>query len=435
MMQIKPNIDNTFQCPNCEATASIVNDIELHATYSLADCKCGHCKLEFLQTLPIGHCVNDRVSVRKSDDHVYGGSNPDFWVTSSLRKSRAGMRNKEVTVRKIVHESRKEVVVLNTLDYLYGHVLLKLYNYQHHLRNNLELGLIVIVPKAFEWLVPAEASEAWIVDLSLGELAFEHPSLTAFIKNEFQRYDKIWLSHAWSHPDFTKIDMKQMTGIAPFNLDFYTSEIPTFTFVLREDRWWLKSKFGYWMYRVGRRVQSIRKMLYRAVSSQQEALVRQAIREVRRQIPEARFFVTGIGNNKGFEGLALDTRTRNVNEEKELEWCRVYSHSHVVIGFHGSNMLLPTAFSAGCVEILPEDRYGNMLQDISVRYNDRRQSFFYRFSDQYSRPASVAAKAVAMIRDYEEFTTGMCVNQYKDKSGSSNLKHTAPDVLETTEGK
>jgi hypothetical protein len=76
-------------------------------------------------------------------------------------------------------------------------------------------------------------------------------------------------------------------------------------------------------------------------------------------------------------------------------------------------MLLPTAFAAGCVEILPLDRFGNMVQDISVRYNDRKQLFFYRFADEYASPKSVAAKAVAIITDFKEYNTNMCKNIYQ----------------------
>ncbi|HMJ67694.1 MAG TPA: hypothetical protein VK508_02300 [Cyclobacteriaceae bacterium] len=419
MIEIKPATANFFRCPECSTGEPFIAGIEVHSIYTLGDCKCRNCELEFYQTLAVGHCINDHVSVRKSDGKVYPGLNPDFWLIDTLTKAHRGKRNGNVSVRKIVHEARKEVIVLNTLDYLYGHVLLKLFNYQHHLRNNPGVGLVVIVPKSFEWLVPAEASEAWIVDLSLGELAYEHQALSDFFNEEFKRFDRIWFSMAWSHPDLTSVDIKRMTGIAPFNLEFYTKETPAITFVLREDRWWLRSPLGYWLYRAGRRFKNLRKAFYGMVSGQQERLVHDAIDTIRKKLPEAKFYITGIGEPKGFEGLATDARSTKVNEEKELEWCRIYSHSHVVVGFHGSNMLLPTAFSAGCVEILPEDRYGNILQDISVRYSDRRQGFFYRFADQYSKPSSVASKVVSMIVDYDEFHRNMCRNQYGQNEPAS----------------
>jgi hypothetical protein len=414
MIEIKPFTENSFYCPECNAVAPTILGTQLHSVYTLADCKCRNCGLEFYQTLPVGHSIDDNVSVRKSDGRIYTDVDPNFWLSDVVKKAKSESRSKDVSVRKIIHEEKKEVVVLNTLDYLYGHVLLKLYNYQYYLRR--DVGLVVIIPRAFEWLAPAEASEIWIVDLPLSELAYEHPSLTEFIGNEFKRFEKIWLSKAWSHPDFTQIDMKSMTGISPFNLEHFTKEQPTFTFVLREDRWWLGSPLSYWLYRLGRRFKKAKSLCYRLVTDRQEKLAVETMTIIRKEIPDARFFVTGLGKKKGFGKLAMDSRTLKVDEEKELEWCRIYAHSHIVIGFHGSNMLLPTAFAAGCIEVLPNDRLGNFLQDISVRYSDRRQSFFYRFVDQYAKPSSVAAKAVSMVRDYPSFYNNMCRNQYHDNA-------------------
>jgi hypothetical protein len=416
MIEIKPTVENFFRCPECDSGDPVIVGVRIHSIYTLGDCKCRLCGAEFYQTFPIGHCVNDYVSVNKTTGKVSPGIKPDFWLVNTLRNAHRGSRSKQVAVKKIVNETKREVIVLNCLDYLYGHVLLKLFNYQYHLRNNPGIGLVVIVPRAFEWLIPAEASEAWVVDLSLGELAYEYSTLASFFNEELKRFDRVWLSTAWSHPDLATVDIKRLTGIAPFNLDFYNKQNPTITFVVREDRWWLRSRVGYWLYRAGRRFPKIRKALYGMISWQQEQLVKGAIRHIRKDLPNARFFITGLGKSANFEGLVTDARTTTVNEEKELEWCRIYSHSHVVVGFHGSNMLLPTAFSAGCVEILPEDRYGNILQDIAVRYSDRRQAFFYRFAEQYSNPSSVAAKVVAMIRDYDEFNKNMCRNQYGNQA-------------------
>jgi hypothetical protein len=75
-------------------------------------------------------------------------------------------------------------------------------------------------------------------------------------------------------------------------------------------------------------------------------------------------------------------------------------------------MLLPTALAAGCVEILPDERHPNLVQDISVRYNDRKQLFFYRFADEHATTKSVADKAIAIIRDFADFDRNMCRNIY-----------------------
>ena len=61
------------------------------------------------------------------------------------------MKDKQVEIRKIVYKECENVIILNTLDYLYGHVLLKLYNALHHIDNHKDAGLIIIIPKMFEW--------------------------------------------------------------------------------------------------------------------------------------------------------------------------------------------------------------------------------------------------------------------------------------------
>ena len=148
---------------------------------------------------------------------------------------------------------------------------------------------------------------------------------------------------------------------------------------------------------------------------------------IKEKIPDVKFYVVGLGGAEGFNGHAKDQRYREVNAAIERSWCKIYSKSHVVIGIHGSNMLLPTALAAGCVEILPEDRYGNMIQDISVRYNDRKQLFFYRFADQFANADAVANKAIGIINHYETYNANMCKNTYRNPSAMTSL-HQVGDV-------
>src|SRR5690606_24335798 len=124
------------------------------------------------------------------------------------------------------------------------------------------------------------------------------------------------------------------------------------------------------------------------------------------------FGITGLGKGGSLSRWASDRRAVKITPEIEREWCRMYAQSHVVIGIHGSNMLLPTAHAAGGVEVLMQDRYRNIVQDLSVRYNDRRHLLFYRFVDQYAAPSSVAAKVVAIYRNYETCYRNCVLNQH-----------------------
>jgi hypothetical protein len=134
------------------------------------------------------------------------------------------------------------------------------------------------------------------------------------------------------------------------------------------------------------------------------------MRLIREQVPGVQFTVVGLDRPGGFEGMAEDLRTERMTVERELDWCRAYARSQVVVGVHGSNMLLPTAFAAGAVEILPTDRHGNIVQDIFVRYTDRMQLFLYRFVREHATPAEVADHCVAMLRDQGTYHRNMCVH-------------------------
>lgn len=411
MIQLKPKVENHFTCPECKATLPDVNDVLVYSIHIMADCRCNKCNLQFYQIFPVGHNVQGQVSIEKKNGKVYRGMETESWLFDAVVKAHQFTRKEDVKIEKIVFRHCEEVLILNTLDYLYGHVLLKLYNALHHLDKQKNLGLILIIPKMFEWLIPAGCAEAWVVDLKLGELAYNQQSIQKFFSDQFGRFSSVYLSKAYSHPDFTTIDISRLTGVKPFDLAEFRNRRPTITFILREDRWWHPSRLDYWFFRVCRKLK-ILSWGSRILTHRQNRLVKRTIRLIRKKMPDAEFLIAGLGKTGHFTGYAADRRETVINAAIEMLWCGIYAKSHVVVGVHGSNMLLPTALAAGCVEILPEERYGNMVQDISVRYSDRRQLFFYRFGDQYSGPRAVAAKVGGMIDHYDEYHRNMCLNLY-----------------------
>jgi hypothetical protein len=412
MIQLKPKIENKFLCPECGSDAPMIRDVVIQTLHVMAACVCGGCGFEFSQAFPVGHQADDLLSFCNTTGKYYKEERTESWLLDSLVKARTGIRKDDVQIERIVFRHCERVVILNTLDYLYGHVLLKLYNAFYHLDNQPQFGLILIIPKMFQWLIPAGCAEAWIVDLKLSELAFHHESIEHFVAHQFERFETIYVSKAYSHPDVAAVDIARLTKVQPFDLAGFSTRKPVVTFVLREDRWWFHSRLDYCFYRVCRKL-GILGWGSRVLSDRQNQLIRRTMRKIRKRLPDVDFHVVGVGRRGSFRGYATDRRAIRVDDAVEFEWCGVYAKSHVIIGVHGSNMLLPTALAAGCVEVLPEERYGNMVQDVSVRYADRRQLFFYRFADQYARPGSVAGKAVGMITHYDSFYRNMCVNLYR----------------------
>jgi hypothetical protein len=409
MIELKPRTENHFHCPECRSAYPLIKEILIQSVCTTADCTCRSCGFQFYQTFPISHTIDNPLSIGKLNHRFYPDKYTQPWLFDSVLKSTVAMQKQLVSVSKIVYKEVKEVVILNTLDFLYGHVLLKLYNAMYHLDHQKELGLIIIIPKMFAWLIPKGCAEVWVVDLKLNELISGYQSIQTFISIEFKRFDKIYLSRAYSHPDTSGVNIARLTGVKPFDLKLYTKHKPIVTFVLREDRWWYSSRVDYWFYRICRKLRIKGNVI---LSARQNRLVKKTIAHIKERLTDAKFCVVGLGRTGTFNGSAWDERVTSVTNSAETTWCQLYARSHVVIGVHGSNMLLPTALAAGCVEILPQDRYGNMVQDISVRYDDRRQLFFYRFADQYSSPKSIAAKVIAMVGDYNMYYKNMCRNVY-----------------------
>jgi len=427
MIRIKPTPEVEVTCPKCSRAAT-VHKITIYTIFTLADCRCQNCDFGFYQTLAHGHTVINTITIDKSDNKLIGDD--ESWLPAALLKVLNGERQKKISINKIIYERHARVVILNALDFLYGHVLLKLYNALYHLDHHKDVGLVLIIPKSFEWLVPKGCAEVWIVDVKLSELCYGHASIRQFISLELERFETVYLSKAYSHPDFTTINISRLTGVNPFDLETFSRQRQTITFVLREDRWWLKGRLSYWFYRVCRKMNVLR-IGSQILSSRQNNLVKKTIRCIQAKWPDANFHITGLGSVGTFRGYAHDRRKTTVNESIEGDWCRIYAQSHLVIGVHGSNMLLPTAHAAGCIEILPEDRYGNIVQDISVRYADRRQLYFYRFANQYASPRAVANMAIATIENFDVFEKNMCRNLYSRQKNHHPVARPQDDIYAT----
>jgi hypothetical protein len=413
MIELKPNPYNYFKCPECKNTHIHFRCVLIEGVHVVGEYSCENCGLDFYQLFPVGHSVGSPVAYGKYNGKLYDDENG--WVSVGLADYFKSMKSDVVEFKKKVFKKYKKVIILNALDFLYGHCLLKLLNVQHHLDEERELGVVVIIPKIFEWLVPEGCAEVWIADIKLSELLYRHSSINNSVTTELSRFDEVYFSEAFSHPDFSKIDIERFTGVRPFNISRFNAVPKRVCFILREDRWWLKNILNFRVFQLLRKL-GLQGWAQRYMVHQQSQLIKRTITLIRKQIPfPIEFSIAGVGNAGTFNGFASDYRSNKVTKEVEIAWCEIYAASHLVIGVHGSNMILPTAFAAGCIEILPEDRYANIVQDLSVKYPDRRQLFLYRFVNQFARPKQIAAHVISVFKDYELFNKNMCVNQFKEE--------------------
>ena len=401
MIELKPNVYKAFKCPECKNGEVAVQNVVFQGIHVLADICCSGCKDEFYIDFPSGQGLYTPVSLRKSDCKLYASDNLK-WFSEPLLNSYRKKDERAVRIEKKVYSAAKEVILLNCLDYLYGHVLLKLLNAQDYLEQHPDKGLIIVIPSSFEWLIPKGAAEVWLVHIALKESLSWFTNLEIFIRDELKRFEKVYLSLAFSHPSPSKIKIENFVKKVPFQINSFSEIAPTVTFILREDRVIFRSRIEKIMWAVLHRLGILRS--FRGFyGRRQKGFIEKVCSKLVKLIPNIEISIVGIGKKTKWPKYIHDFRETHISTDVELNWCRIYARSHTVIGIHGSNMLIPTALAASFIEILPQERWGNIIQDILAPYTGRELLFRGRFVPEYSSSSSLALLVKHMISGYENF--------------------------------
>ena len=400
-IQIKPEIRFDLRCPACVAVGPHPNHVLFLGMHTLADCHCGACGLNFYHTLPVGHALLFPVAFTRYPRQDYYPPRAGGWFAQPLLDSFFKHAPVEAALYKIVYRTCDQVILLNCLDNCYGHALLKLLNAQPCLDRlaATETGLVVIVPRFMRWLVPEGVAEVWSVDLPLRELNRWIQSFDSFVRTELERFSRVWICPANTHPDSTGIDLERFTRTKRFDLSRFYDQTPRVTFVCREDRFWLRYPWEGFIWRGCvklRKTEWVRPWLVR----RQNRLVARTSQLIARGLPGVRFTAVGLGRTGGFPPGIADRRTGAMTDELEKKWCRIYAESHLISGVHGSHLLLPTALAAGFVEILPRHKIDHLAEDVTLAYTNRYRPFLGRFLDEFASPRLVARHACSMIKNF-----------------------------------
>ncbi len=358
--------------------------------------------MDFYRTFPIKHARHFSLAFAKNQRQTFVPPGVGPWLYQPLFDSYYSDQKTSVPIRKIVCRKYAKAVILNCLDYLYGHVLLQLLNAQMHLETTPDIGLIVIVPKNLTWLVPAGVAEIWEVDAPLSAFKNRIENLDAFVKGELPRFDEVYLSEAFIQPDWNTVDISLFTKTPRFELEGFYRKPFQITFLWREDRCWLNTKPEDFLWKAAFKLKLLDRTGFYFLWRQKRLFTKTASL-IHRKLPDARFVVTGIGRKQKFPGFFQDCRQTQPSTETERSWCRLYAESHLVIGVHGSGLLLPSALAAGFIELLPRHRLANFGEGTATNYADRRQAFLGRFLDIFAKPELVAAHAVQMLKGFGFF--------------------------------
>ncbi len=392
-------------CPLCGTQVKGDSDYLFLGMYFLVRQRCPSCKESYLQTLPIGHAREFPLSLSEDGGKMINENHVPSWWGDPLLDMFKDKKQTELPISKKVLRKANRVVLLNCLDDCYGHVFWKLLNADRHLKQPY-IGLILIIPSSFMWLVPEGVAELWVVDTPLHRLSMAIENLDAFLKEEIKRFDEVYLSKAYVHLDHTQVDISKFIKTKRFDLNEFEKRRPQITFIMREDRFWLANQFDEFLYKACIKFKWLSRFKSYFIFKQNRLFNRTA-NTLKEKIPDSNIIATGLGVSGRLNKNIVDRRVEQIDLEMEKKWCDIYAQSHIVFGVHGSNMIIPTSLAAGFVNILPHYKIDNISEDIAFSSNTRYTLFLGRHLAAFSRPGLVVRHMISMIKLFPQVKNNM----------------------------
>ncbi len=387
MIPLHPHPRSTHVCPYCKVELDVEGWL-IPGMRNLADAGCPACSRRFFGELPAGHAVHTPLLLEAGTGTVHGAPASHWsarWLADAYRNRSSAPVALEVEER----EPIRGAVLLNCIDGLYGHTLLKLLNAQAELARGDGRSLVVLIPRIARWLVPDGVAGIWTADLPLARGPAWHDALAHEIHALVERFDDCVLSDAHPHPHPSSFQIERFTRVPPFPVGEWEARLaePAVTYVWRPDRTWS-----------ARRARTLRRL---EPAAQELANVVELAEALRAELPSLSFAVAGIGPAGGLPPWIADLRAEAPDGDAERALCARYAESHVVVGVHGSNMLLPSAHAGGVVELMPPRAWGNVVQDLLPRGDDVREALYrYRVVPSSTRADELATVVRTLILEH-----------------------------------
>lgn len=285
----------------------------------------------------------------------------------------------------ILRAAGPRVIFLNTLDYLFGHSLLLLLNAGIYLDRYPDHDLIVILTPELRRYVPAGVAEVWTLGVPPGETRRWHANLDARFAARAAGAEAAFVAAALPQPAPERYDLGRhglVPAVVPTPRDAATdAEAPTILFTYRGSRLW----GGSWTSE-RRRLRGLGKWLRRLWPGVRLEIVGHA------PLPAP---VPGWRDRTRHPG----TPSPVPGEDYDADLLRRLAAADLVLGAHGSNMLLPTAVAPRVLALVPLDKYGSLLQDtlLDGRRPLREHLWRRRFLHGNGTMNDLAPRGVALL--------------------------------------
>ncbi len=348
MLRIYPEIEFSAKCPSDGAALAITN-VVIPGMRCLADVICPKCANNYYIDLPVGQGLWSPIVLNRATAEIYDPLKMT-WFSQPLQEGFTNPVTSDVVP--IVHKffDADRIVIVNCLDFLYGHSLLKLLNVQRYLDNSPQLGCCVLVPTQLVHLVPDGVAEIWEFPVAIKDGWKWYVSLEHWINQQLTQRQECFLSPAYSHPSNQDYDLRRFVRNSPdISAQIQTNQ-PIILFSYREERLWGRN-----------------------LAAQQRNL-QKLYHQLSQIFPDMAFVLVGFGKQNQIQhtkAQIVDLRADKFDLECDRLWMAYMSAADCVIGVHGSNMLLPSGLAKSTVELVPRSRLGNTVQDFLFVHGDR----------------------------------------------------------------
>lgn len=417
MIQIYPSIDPCLTYLYCSYSIKKIVFSGMRVLAEADTDKYG----EIIGDVPISQATNSPFFYIRNTDTILPPVN-NHWFGKLFEKTVQSISKNITCPLTLKHNIKNDqLILINCIDTYYGHSLLKLLNVSWCKNHYPESDILVIIPQFMSWLVPIGIN-CLLADIKLRESYAYIQNLNSLIEPLFKEYNKVYLDNAANTPNplyYSLSDYTKLSSADP--LKNLTSKEPLITFIWREDRTiyadtiieklsdYLSNRLNF-------------KLINRILVWRQIRFIKRLYQRIKLEIPYSTFSVIGLGQSFHLPKGIRDLRKIKPDEETEKIWCSIYSSSSVVVGVHGSNMLLPSGLAASTIELLPKDRIDNFLQDILIpKTNDPKDILYrYRFLPVGVTADLLSKTIVSLINKYSLLIEQQLITNRPNVNSKSN---------------
>lgn len=404
-VRIHPDMEFETACPFTGGSLRAI-DWAVPGSWTLAKVRSAETGHTYWTDLPFGHGLLAPCFLDVASGEVVrpGG---ERWYADATRAAWRARTTKPTTVRVERGRKARRVCLVNCLNPYWGDAVSLLLRI-NQLRVHTDLDIVVLATANLAWLIPDFVAEAWLVDDSLPSTAEWNDQLAEQVKTLVLALDVCYIPVTFQPAQLSSQELFEFSRVHPFVHSAWNERLrerPVVTFAWRDDRCWSEdgdppaspaSPLARSRYLRGASRYYRRAVAARALREQTRRVAALAER-LRTHIPTLDFGVMGVGRGTPLPTWITDLRRGAIDETTEREWCGRAAESHVVVGVHGSHMLLPSGHAGATIELLPRQRIVNILQDLLVPVDGPREAMYRCRVLPLDTPAVVVADTILSV--------------------------------------